>query len=179
MKKHAVLSALGRDRVGVANDMTAALTRRKLEIEDSRWTALKGQFALILQVGGDTGDIASLQRDLTAFGAELGFHLEMEPIEVAEPHGSELCYLIEGYSTGPSGVGAVTGLLKRQGINIEELETEASAEPWTSRLTFHLRARIRLPSSRSIDTLTEELRQLKRERDLDVVIKPEMLKVHA
>ena len=56
-------------------------------------------------------------------------------------------------------------------VNIESLETEASAAPWTSRMTFHLTARITLPESCPVEKLREELRELERQRNLDIIMK--------
>jgi glycine cleavage system transcriptional repressor len=172
MKPRAVLSALGRDRVGVADDLAAALTERKIDIEDSRLTALKGQFAFIVQVCGDDDSMTGLQRDLPKLGDTLGYHLQMELIGPARPLETEPRFLIESYSQGPSGIGALTGVLKRNHINIEDLQTESAAASFTSKITFHMKARITIPSSCSIATLREQLRELERDWQIDILIKP-------
>ena len=46
------------------------------------------------------------------------------------------------------GLGAVTAVLKRHDINIEDLKTEAEAIPWSSKMSFHLTARVSARSSR-------------------------------
>jgi glycine cleavage system transcriptional repressor len=173
MKAHALLSALGRDRVGVADDLAAALANRRIDIEDSRMTALRGQFALIVHVCGEKDSVASLHQDLSALGANLGFHLALDPIEPPRPSTRVEKFVIESFSRGPSGIRAVTGILKRHQINIEDLETDASSASWTSAITFHMKARITIPSSCSVARLEQELRELERERPrLDIVIKP-------
>jgi len=172
MKTHAVLSILGRDRIGIADDLGAALTHRKIEIEDSRMTALKGQFALIAEVSGEKSQMTGLQNDLASLATSLGFHVQLEPIESAPPSTRAPQFLIESFSSGPSGMSAVTGVLKTYGINIEDLKTKASAAPWTSGMTFHMTASITMPPTCSIARLREELHELERQRDLDVVIKP-------
>jgi len=172
VKTHAVLSALGHDRVGVADDVTGALDQRKIEIEDSRMTALGGQFAFIVHVSGEAAAVAVLSRDLGKLGESLGFHLQLEwfdPERTSE-HVPQL--MIESYSSGAPGIGAVTAVLKKHEVNIEDLETEASHAPWTSGLTFHMKARISVSKSCSAAKLRAELRELERTRDLDIVIKP-------
>ena len=172
MKKHAVLSAIGRDRVGVADDLAAALAGRKLEIEHSRMTALKGQFAVIVELCGETKDVAALRDDLDTLGPKLGCHLQLEAVGTTHAVVNEPEYWIESVSTAPSGIGAVTGVLKRHDINIEDLETDSSLGPWESPIMFRMRASITIPSTISLDRLRKELRKVERERNLDIVIKP-------
>lgn len=172
MKTHAILSALGHDRVGVADDLAAALAERRVDIEGSRMTALGGQFALIVHLSGEEKNLTRLRHELPTIGKNLGFHLLLEPMATPRPMDRTPQFLIESYSPGPSGIGAVTAVFKRHDINIEELETDAASAPWTSAIAFRMRARVTIPPSYSVTALREELRELERERDLDIVIKP-------
>jgi glycine cleavage system regulatory protein len=172
MKTQAVLSVLGRDRVGIADDLGAALTHRKIDIEDIRMTALKGRFALIAQVSGERSQMTGLQEDLASLGSSLGFHVELEPIASKRPRKSPPQFLIESFSSGPSGMSAVTAVLKTYDVNIEDLKTKACAAPWTSGMTFHMTASITMPPTCSVAELRAELRELEHQRDLDVVIRP-------
>jgi glycine cleavage system regulatory protein len=172
MKKYAVLSALGLDRVGIAGDLAATLGNRGIDIENSRWTALGGQFAIIVHVYGEQDKMTELERDLATLASNLGIHLSMETVKpTRRPQGASE-FLIESFSSGPAGIGAVTGLLKAHDINIEDLETMASPAPWSSDIAFHIKARISIPPSYSVERLRERLSELEQERGLDVVIKP-------
>jgi glycine cleavage system regulatory protein len=172
MKTHAVLSALGRDRVGVADDLAAELAKRRLDIEDSRMTTLRGHSALIVHVCGERDNVTHLSEDLGRLGKSLGFHLQLEPVEPARPKSKERQFMLEAFSPGQPGIGAVTAVLKRHDINIEDLETDATSASWTSKIAFQLKARITIPASYSFAGLREELRDLEHERNLDIVIKP-------
>ena len=57
MKQYATLSALGRDRIGIADDIAAAVEKYDVEIDETRMTALGGEFAGILLVSGESGQI--------------------------------------------------------------------------------------------------------------------------
>jgi len=179
MKKHAALSVLGRDRVGIVDDLAATLKNRGIDIESSRMTVHGGQFAILATVSGEQDNVTSLSHRLDALGEELGFHLQLfEPLERPEEasrnagaEGGPL-YLIEAFSPEPFGWSAITTILKRRQINIDELETEVSDAPCSSRLTFHMAASVQIPASCSITKLREELHQLEVGRHLDIVIKP-------
>jgi glycine cleavage system regulatory protein len=79
---------------------------------------------------------------------------------------------IEVLSRGPSGFNAVTALLKKRGVNIEDLETDAYPNSFTSSLTFHMHAVFTLPEGHSELSLLEELRQIERERKLEIAVCP-------
>jgi glycine cleavage system transcriptional repressor len=172
MKRHAVLYALGSDRVGIADDLADALTRRKLEIERSRMTALSGKFAIMVRVSGDKSRVSALDRDLFTLGSDLGCYLQLHEIEAPRTSEKGRRLVIEGFSSGPAGISNVTGVLKKYGINIEDLRTDSSTGCWSSEITFHMRGLIRIPPSCPVDSLRRELRELEHEHDLDIVVKP-------
>jgi glycine cleavage system regulatory protein len=172
MKKHALLSATGDDRIGVAVDLTAALSSRGIEIEESRWSALRGRFAMLVEVGGEEKAIARLERELNVLGAKLGFGLQMKRLDSAPAKSRGLPFWIETHSRGPAGVEAVTGVLKAHGVNIEDLETEATTDSWTSRLQFQMKARVSLPPSCPRARLREALRELEADRGVEIAIEP-------
>lgn len=171
MKKHAVLSATGDDRIGVAGEFSSALADRGMEIKESRWTTLQGRFALIAEVCGEPRDMMNLERDLIALGSQLGFGLHMKTFEPMPSIDRGRRFWIESSSRGPSGVAAVTGVLKSHGVNIEGLETESAADSWSSRLIFQMKAHITIPPSCPRARLREALRELEADRNIDIVIK--------
>lgn len=171
MKTQMLLSALGRDRVGLADDLADALEKKKIEIEDGRMTTFGGRFALIVQVCGRKHNVASLKKDLADLSEELKFHLELMPTGSARRAKAVPQYLIESHSSGPSGLSQVTRVLKKHKVNIEDLETGAFDGPFTNKSTFHMKARITVPSSCPVELLRKEMRALEKERDLDVSIR--------
>lgn len=172
MKSYAILYALGRDRVGVADDLATTLAGRAIDIEQSRMIALGGHFALILKVRGEEKRLEALRRDVANLGVPLGFALRLESVEHGTLPARESRFRIECFSERPAEISEVTGLLKRLNINVDDLETESSSSSWSNAITFHLTARVTVPSSCSIDTLKTELRELERGRKLDVLIEP-------
>jgi len=172
MDNQAVIYAWGRDRIGVAADLATALTSRGLAIEQSRMTALAGRFALIVRVQGTDERLASLRRDLGPLGAALGFDLHVESVQPVSSRSGERHFRIECFSERPAEISAVTGMLKRLDINVEDLETESTSGAWSNAITFHLRALITVPPSCAVATLRNELRELERGRKLDIVLEP-------
>jgi len=173
MKNYAVLSALGVDRVGIADELTEALDNFRISISESRMATLGGQFAIILQISGEAGQVKLLEGDLNKIGSRLGFHLQIQRIDLEHPIGKGLPYVVESYSMDAPGiVHAVTAILKKHNINIEDLETDTSSAPWTGAIAFRMKAHITIPPVTSVNDLRQELISLERDRDIDIVMKP-------
>ena len=60
MSEHLVITALGDDRPGIVDELSNALFRRDLNIEDSRMSVLGGEFAVLLLVSGSVQAIRAL-----------------------------------------------------------------------------------------------------------------------
>ena len=81
--------------------------------------------------------------------------------------------MIESVSLDTPGiVHSITSLLRRHSINIEDLETDTTAAPWTGAPMFVMRGRISIPPSVSLATLREEIETLEAEQNLDVKLTP-------
>jgi predicted amino acid-binding ACT domain protein len=52
MTQHAILTAVGDDRPGLVDDVTRFIFERGGNIEDSRMVNLRGQFAMMVLIGG-------------------------------------------------------------------------------------------------------------------------------
>jgi glycine cleavage system transcriptional repressor len=173
MKKYAVLSAHGNDRIGIADDITDALGKFRVNLEESRMAALGGRFAILMMLSGGREELTELKANLAGIGASLGFRLQMKRIAAPRPSGEGLPYIIESHSRDAPGLAhAVTTILKKHNVNIVDMETDASPAPWTGAITFHMKAHITIPSSVSISDLKDELNTLERNRSLDILLKP-------
>ena len=179
MKKQAILSVLGPDRVGLAHDLTATLEHQGFHIETSRMTTLRSRFAVLMALSGEQRSFTNLRLNLANLGADLGLDLQLGSLSTvgrvrAAPETTRRAgrdVLIESSSEDPSVLNAITEVLKRRCLNIEELETEVDSAPCTSRMLFYMRARVEVPDSCSVDRLGEELRELEQRRDIDIAIK--------
>ena len=60
-RNHLVISALGKDRPGIINDLSKEIYNLGLNITDSRMTVLGGEFAILLLVDGQWNQLAMLE----------------------------------------------------------------------------------------------------------------------
>jgi glycine cleavage system transcriptional repressor len=173
MKQHAVLTAMGMDRVGIVDDLSQAILDRGCNIEESRMALLGGEFVSILLVSGDDRSVSRLVGELPTVGGSLGLSIELKSTALPQQTGRNRPYLLESVSLDTPGiVHAVTSILRRENINIEDLETETSAAPWTGAPMFLMRARVAVPPAVSVKKLRAELDELSAQHDLDITFSP-------
>ena len=173
MKQHAVLTAIGKDRIGIVDDIARAVLETQCNLEESRMAVLGGEFAAILLVSGDTETVESLIANMPSLGETLGLHIELKSTGSPRHDPSSRPYLIESVSLDTPGiVHTITTLLRKHKINIEDLETETSAAPWTGAPMFVMKTRVNIPSSVSLARLKDEIEDLASEQDLDIRLLP-------
>jgi len=168
-----VLTAVGPDRVGIVDDLAGAITAGGCNIEESKMAVLGGEFAVIMLVSGPPASVDSLGASLPRLGDSLGLHVSSQSTH--EPRAAERGrpYLLKAVSLDTPGiVHAVTALLRRHGINIEDMETETAPAPWTGAPMFRLTAHLVIGSTVSVNHLKRELAHLQQQQDLDVTLKP-------
>ena len=66
----------------------------------------------------------------------------------------------------------LSGAVSGAGCNIEDMETDTAAAPWTGAPMFRLRAHLVIGPSVSIAGLKGELSLLQEKHDLDIALKP-------
>jgi glycine cleavage system transcriptional repressor len=169
---YAVLTAIGADRVGIVDDLSALVAGRGCNIEESRMAVLGGEFAVIMLVSGDSPGLDGLSVELAAAGGRLGLGIELK--RTRGPRGEAgRPYLLETVSLDTPGiVHTVTAVLRRHGVNIESLETDTTAAAWTGSPVFRMRAHVVVGPGVHVARLKEDLACLEAGQDLDVTLRP-------
>ncbi len=172
-REFAVLTALGGDRVGIADDISAALAERKCNIEESKMAVLGGEFAVILLLSAAPATMGALAADIDDLGRRFGLVIALKRTKEHVATVPGIPYLIETISQDTPGiVHSVTTVLRKHGVNIEDLETETTPAPLTGAPLFHMRGRIVLPRSLAANVLKKDFASLEESQDLHVEMKP-------
>ncbi len=77
MDHYAVLTAIGVDRPGLVDEVSAYVAKRGGNLEDSRMVNLHGQFAMMMLVSGGEDVIEHLARDLGELQAASAIHADL------------------------------------------------------------------------------------------------------
>jgi glycine cleavage system transcriptional repressor len=170
---YAVLTAIGTDRVGIVDDISGAVSASSCNIEESKMAVLGGEFAVIMLVSGAAENVLSLSETLPSLGSRLGLAVQCRPTREPAPTRSGRPYHLEAVSLDTPGiVHAVTAVIRGHGVNIEDLETDTAAAPWTGAPMFRMKAHLVAGPGVSIPRLREDLAKLQERHDLDISLKP-------
>ena len=173
MKQFAVLTATGRDRVGLVDELTGNLLERECNIEESKMAVLGGEFAMIILISGEGGAVEGIIAAAAsgALSADLDVSAKPTVPHAAMENGRP--YRIECVSLDTPGiVHAVTSLLRERNINIDELETETGGAPFTGAPMFHMRITTMLGPEVHVSELRSALMEVAADHDLDIRVSP-------
>lgn len=172
-KAYAVLTALGPDRLGIVDDVSALIADRGGNIEESRMSHLGGEFAALALVSLPAEALEELLAGLPGHEVLLGLKLGLRPTQAPAQRATARPYVLEAVSLDMPGiVHAVASVVKAAGINIEELDTLTQPAPMTGAPMFRMRALILLGPQHSATKLKADLAALSLDSDLDLTLRP-------
>lgn len=131
MSKSVVLTAVGRDRVGIVARVAAVFFELGCNLLDSSMTLLRGEFAIILMVTLPQGSsVEQLKGKIPALERELGMNIHVRELNDDELIDSSVegnPHIISVYGADKPGIVAgVTQELAELGVNITDVQTKYS-----------------------------------------------------
>jgi glycine cleavage system transcriptional repressor len=173
VKKYIVLSALGKDRPGIVNDLSKAILEAGCNIEDSRMTVLGGEFAVILLVSGTWNAVAKLEAMAANVAKKLELTISAKHTEPRALKPNAVPYLVDVVSMDHPGiVRDIAEFFSARAINIEDMSTWTYAAAHTGTPMFSLSMTISVPSDQHIGRLRSEFLDFCDDRNLDATLEP-------
>jgi glycine cleavage system transcriptional repressor len=173
MKKHLVISALGKDRPGIVNQVSRIILDAGCNIEDSRMTVLGGEFALMLLVSGAWNEIAKLEAQAKTLEKKLDLMISAKTTEPRAVKDKMVPYTVDVVSMDHPGiVQNVAEFFSSRDINIEDLSTWTYAAAHTGTPMFSMNMTISIPASLNIGGLRDEFTRFCDEMNLDATLEP-------
>lgn len=167
---HAIVTAIGSDRPGLVDEVSQFIFDHGGNLADSRMVNLRGQFAMMLLVGGTADALDAIARDIAKLAAQTGLHVEWHAAESARLAASAeaLPYRLSATAIDQPGlVHRITHLLRSSQINIESLETHLVPAPITGTPMFEMTIILSVPRPTPIATVRAELGKLCDELNID------------
>ena len=168
-----VLSALGEDKPGLIDELSRCVLNSGCSILDSRMAVLGGNFALLLQVGGNWNNIAKLENQVTGLESSLGLTITSRRTAVLQPGKDLLPYGVDVVALDQPGI--VHNLAKffsQRQINIQEMVTSSHPAAHSGTSMFSVHMNVDIPASVQIAPLREEFMEFCDQLNLDAVIEP-------
>ena len=171
---HAILTAIGVDRAGLVDEVSQFIYDRGGNIEDSRMVNLRGQFAMMVLVGGDEGVIGKLRHEQSRLAELSGLQVEVRPTpERAAGGGASVAagalpFRFVATAVDRAGiVHEISHLLRSLNVNIESLETRVSPAPYTGSPVFEMEAVLAVPRATQVNQLRQRLGAVCDEMNMD------------
>jgi glycine cleavage system transcriptional repressor len=163
-----VLSAVGPDRPGLVNEISALVHEARANIEDSRMAILGGEFAVILLISGARPALERIESSRPALERGTGLSITFKHTARPDQRRHFLPYRIK--VTGVDRPGIVYGIsqvLAGRGVNVASLESRLAYAPLSGTPMFVLEAELQVPSELALSQLRRDLASACEEDNLD------------
>jgi glycine cleavage system regulatory protein len=164
-----VLTAIGDDHAGLVRALAGAIAQHGGNWETSRMAHLAGKFAGIVMVTVADDNVGGLIHELEPLKKQglLDVVAELSSPAIRFKDHPRVTLELVGRDR-PGIVRAVSDVLARSNVNIEELETETESAPMGEQTLFKARAVLTLPDAVSVGYLSEELEDLAARLTVDI-----------
>ena len=173
-----VMTVIGPDRPGLVESLSAVIVEHRANWEQSRMVRLAGQFAGVLRVSADTGQVEALTVALTRLetsGLRVSVVVDSgaEPTEARARGGERVFHLELVGHDRPGIVKQGSEAIATRGVNVEELSTECASAAKTGESLFRAKARLSVPGDISSDELHAILEKVAADLVVDIEIAAE------
>jgi glycine cleavage system transcriptional repressor len=170
-KRYMVLTAVGPDRQGLVERISALIHEGGANLEDSRMAILGGEFALILLFSGGADAVSHVTQGQAALERDLGLAVTIKETTAQQSGADYLGYQLRvGGLDRPGIVAHISALLARLQVNVAALDSQLSYAPLSGTPMFQLRASLQVPSKLALPSLRSEMSRLCEEENLDFEI---------
>lgn len=168
-----VITATGEDNVGLVDRLSGKITDSGCNIEESRMAVLGGQFALIMLVAGPWNALSRLEGHIEGLGDQLGLTIVHKRTHKREQTKQAIPYVVDVVAMDHPGiVRNLAAFFSRNGINIEELQTDTYPAPHTGTPMFSVSMTVGIPAAVHIPTLRGDFLDYCDDLNLDATFEP-------
>lgn len=174
MKTYLIVTITCPDRPGVVDRLTAVAVAHGANWEESRMTRLGGDFAGIARLSVPPERAEALAEALRALAEdEMTVAVRITRESAAAPRRDHVPYVLRLTGADHEGiVGQVAGYLARQGVNVEDLETEVVSAPVSGAPLFRMEALLLVPPRLTLAELRGRMREIADELAVDIDVQP-------
>lgn len=166
--EHVILTAIGQDRPGLVEEVTAVIAADGGSIEDSRMVNLRGQFAMMVLIRMEAAALEALKDRLPLLQRQSQLHAELHKVAPPQEAVERVAYRLRASALDRQGlVHGIAHLLSSGGVNIENLQTHLKPAPVSGAPTFEMELLVSVPAAASLVNLRQELARVCEEANID------------
>lgn len=168
-----MITASGEDKVGIVDRFSGKIAESGCNIEESRMAVLGEQFALIMLLSGPWNALSKLEVQMGALGEQLGLTIIHKRTRQRERTRPAIPYSVEVLAMDHPGiVRDLAAFFARNGINIEELQTDTYPAPHTGTPMFSVVMAVGIHADIHIPTLRGNFLDYCDDLNLDASFEP-------
>lgn len=169
-----IMTAFGKDRIGIVADVTRLLYENDCNLEDTSMSMLADEFTLSLLFSSQQADIEEkLAKDCRRLEMEKGISAFVRPLSAARQKtskGYKTCTLhIEGLDQAGI-VYKTSQFLADNGLNIISLTSTAKASPESGAPIYSMDIHVQVPEQVPLDEVEDKLAGVADELHVDVLM---------
>lgn len=172
MQKSFIMTAFGKDRPGIAAQVSQLIYENGCNLEDSRMTRLADEFAIILLLSGNGDDLEDqLSKGCRRLEKEKGISAFLRPVrskdvEARKPFSSHILH-IEGADQAGI-VYKISKYLSDNHVNISNLESRMKYSPESGMPIYTMKMEIEIPDDASLNEIENGLIRIGDELNLEI-----------
>jgi glycine cleavage system transcriptional repressor len=175
MGQRFILTAFGKDRPGIAADVTEIMYENGCNLEETSMTLLAGQFTLILLFTAGSADVADpLFKACRRLEQEKGISAFLRPIEPKETVKSGNGFIsrtlhVEGLDQAGI-VYKISRFLADQRINIADLKSTVTASPQSGTALYVMDILVQIATGTAMDAVEKGLSAMADSLNVDIAL---------
>jgi glycine cleavage system transcriptional repressor len=168
-KESLILTAVGRDQIGLVEKISEFIVARDCNIEDSKMAVFCGEFALIILITGASENLTRIGSSYNELGKMTGLTIWTKRPSSKMPSPQSLPYRLSASCMDhPGVVHRLSALLSEMSINIESMETKTYSAPVSGTPIFRMEATLTVPANLNINNLRARFSAVEREENIDI-----------
>ncbi len=175
MGQRFIMTAFGKDRPGIAADVTQLLYENGCNLEDTSMSLLAGEFTLILLFTAGSADVAGpLSKACRRLEQEKGisaFLRPLEPQETVKPSNGVITRRLHVEGLDHAGiVYKVSRFLADNRINIADLKSTVKASPESGTAMYVMDILVQIPTDSAMDPVKKGLLAVADDLNVDIAL---------
>jgi glycine cleavage system transcriptional repressor len=177
VSRSVVITAVGRDRVGIVARVAEVFFELGCNLLDSSMTLLRGEFAIILMVSvPDDKTVSDLAKRVSDLERELGMNFHVRDLHEEEMNEAQVDgnpHIISVYGADKPGiVSGITKELASLGVNITDVQTKYAGAHRTgaNKPVFMMVLEVEVPAALPTSQLETKLRQACGSLGMDITV---------
>jgi len=174
MTQRFIMTAFGKDRPGIAADVTEILFDNSCKLEGTSMTLLAGEFTLILLFTAGSADVADpLSKACRRLEMEKGISAFLRPLEPREATPTNGFFTRSLHVEGLDHSGIVykiSRFLSLKGVNIVDLRSSVKPSPESGTAMHVMDIRVQIPEGTAMALLEEGLFGVANELNVDIAV---------